>query len=71
MVENALQLCEGDNVQGNVVNELCSDEGLANVCFCSHVTNLWFKKKLIFMLTINFGLAGIHGDAAAGYFATT
>ncbi|XP_027149385.1 ubiquitin-like domain-containing protein CIP73 isoform X1 [Coffea eugenioides] len=30
MVENALQLCEGDNVQGNVVNELCSDEGLAN-----------------------------------------
>lgn len=30
MVENAVQLCEGDNVQGNVVNELCSDEGLAN-----------------------------------------
>lgn len=40
MVENAVQLCEGDNVQGNVVNELCSDEGLANVCFCSHVTIL-------------------------------
>lgn len=30
MVENAVQLCEGGNVPGNVVDELCSDEGLAN-----------------------------------------
>ncbi|KAL3505459.1 hypothetical protein ACH5RR_035300 [Cinchona calisaya] len=30
VVENAARLYDGDNGQGNVVNEICSEEGLAN-----------------------------------------
>lgn len=57
MVENAVHLCDGDNFQGNVVNELCSEEGLANVSILQPSSNLWllllnYGKQLRFILAI-------------------